>query len=169
MNIELLNKLETIDHSFRYKLTIVTNIKFSYTNNDKRKNRSLFETFTKKHLIHKLSKLTKQHNKKKDNEFLCIGSFEYRKTDRLIHYHYLFSFIDNSVIKDYQIILERWKKDKIIYDFELKPYIPYEIYKKDHVECSSFSSYILKEADNELFPIPFFSKDLTNLINQKTL
>lgn len=164
-NILLLTKLAAIDSRFTYKLTIVTNDKFSYSYNSKRKNRSLFYTFTKKHLIHKLTKLSKLYNQRKEDEFLCLGSFEYRNSDRLIHFHYIFSHIANNVIKEYKTMLARWKKDNRIYSFNLEPYIPHKEFIKDNPNSLSFISYILKEGDNPLFPFPFYSQDLTNLLN----
>ena len=122
--------------------------------------------------------------------FLAIVSFEvitpksklyeeWYEKDRYIHFHYVFSKIiatnneqneklinklEKEVLTAYTAKLERLKKVGKIKKYELKPYIPYQEYVKEHPDKASFISYILKESDRAIYPYPFFSQALDPFI-----
>lgn len=119
-----------------------------------------------------------------EEHFYCITSFEAikpelndlsKQKDRYIHFHYVFSKaisfnypqnkeltnkLEKEILTDYKAKLDRLKKDGKIKSFELKPYIPHKDFIKEHPDSASFISYTLKEADNSIYPVPFYSKAL---------
>lgn len=176
------------DKYWKYKLTITTNIKYNSYNS--LKNDRIFKHYCFDEFIKSISKLIrKKLDKDKrfnkidikelipiDKHFLAITSFEARKkTDHLIHFHYLFSNFIKSKNDENNVLISKLEKEifnllnkqfkhqkkmKEIKDYQFDYYIPYSEYIKNNPYSMNYSDYILKEFEKGIYPIPFFSKEL---------